>query len=82
MISLTVKEKESYFKQEVCHICKKNIADIDNSSEIMVMNYRRVKDHCCYTKYMQYENICYLKYKTPKKILLVFHNSSTMTIIL
>ena len=35
--------------------------------------YRKVKDHCHYTK--EY-SICNLKYSVPKKIPIVFHNGS------
>ena len=52
MIPLTAKERESYFKQEVCNICKKEFtSNIDSSSEIMFIKYCRVRDHCHYTLY-------------------------------
>ena len=50
MIPLTVKERESYFKQEICHMSKKNITDINNRSEFMFIKYCRVRDHCHYTE--------------------------------
>ena len=50
MIPLSYEENESYFKQKVCHICKKEfIFDVDNSSENMFIKYHRVRDHCHYT---------------------------------
>ena len=32
---LSIEENKSYLKQELYHICKKNVTGIDNSSEIM-----------------------------------------------
>ena len=50
MIQLTYEENESYLKQKVCHICKKEFFfDNDNSSEDMFIKYCRVRDHCHYT---------------------------------
>ena len=80
MIPLTNDENESYLKQEVCHICKKEfVFDIDTCSENMYIKYHRVKDHCHYNrKYRSAaHNICNLKYKTPKEIPITFHNGST-----
>ena len=41
--------------------------------------YDKVKDHCHYTGKFRgaAHNICNLRYKTPKKIPVVFHNGST-----
>ena len=41
--------------------------------------YDKVKDHCHYTGKFRgaANNICNLRYKTPKKIPVVFHNGST-----
>ena len=41
--------------------------------------YGKVKDHCRYTGKFRgaAHNICKLRYKTPKKIYVVFHNGST-----
>ena len=62
-------------KQKVCYICNKgfNTDDDDNKK------YFKVRDHCHYTgKYRgAAHDICNLSYKTPKEILLVFHNGST-----
>ena len=45
----------------------------------MNLNKKKVRDHCCYTgKFRRAaHNICNLRYKVPKKILVVFHNGST-----
>ena len=73
MISLTYEENESYLKQEVCHLCKKEfITDIEN------IKYRRVRDHCHYAgkhRSVAY-SICNLRYKTLKEIPTAFHNGS------
>ena len=72
MRPLTTKEKIHYNEQEICYICKKEFDKSDKK------NYK-VKDHCHYTgKYRgAAHNICNLRYKIPKEILLVFHNGST-----
>ena len=69
MISLTTEEKIYHNEQEICYICKKEF-DENNS---------KVRDHCHYTgKYRgAAHNICNLRYKIPKEILVVFHNGST-----
>ena len=68
MISLANEEKESYKNQETCHICKKELN-----------NDNKVRNHCHYTgKYRgAAHNKCYLRYKIPKEIPVVFHNGST-----
>ena len=70
MIQLTYEDNESYLKQKVCHICKKeNFFDNDNSSEDMFIKYCRVRDHCHYT--VEYRgaphNVCNLSYKLLNK---------------
>ena len=80
MIPLSVEEYELCPKQKICHIYKREfVTDIDNNTEIMFMKYCRVRDHCYYTvKYRgAAHNIYNLRYKTPKKITIVFHNGST-----
>ena len=74
MMPLTKKEKKMHNKQKVCYICKKGFSTDDSNKE-----YFKVKDHCHYTgKYRcAAHNICNLRYKIPKEIPLVFHNSST-----
>ena len=46
---------------------------------ITIKKYHKVRDHCHYTgKYRGVaHNTCNLRYKTPKEIPVVFHNSST-----
>ena len=41
--------------------------------------YRKVRDHCHYTGKFRgaAHSICNVKYKTPKEILVVFHNGPT-----
>ena len=72
MIPLTNKEGKSYEKQIVCHICKKEFCNDGK-------NKKKIRDHCHYTgKFIgPAHSICNLRYKVPKKILVVFHNGST-----
>ena len=72
MIPLTKKEEKNHNKQEVCYICKKEFNTDDKK-------HCKVKDHCHYTgKYRgAAHNICNLRYRIPKEILIVFHNGST-----
>ena len=74
MIPLTDKQDKPYEKQKVCYICKKEFStDGDNK------RYQKLRDHCHYTgKYRgAAHDIFNLRYKKPKEIPLVFHNSST-----
>ena len=73
MILLTRDEWELHNKPEVCYVCKKGFTTYDSYKE-----YYKVKDHCHYTgKYRgAAHNICNLRYKTPKKIPVAFHNGS------
>ena len=72
IISLTKEEKINYNDQQICYICKK---EFDKSDK----KHHKVRDHCHYTdKYRgAAHNICNLRYKVPKEIPVVFHNSST-----
>ena len=72
MILITTEEKIHYNKQKICYICEKEFNNNDKK------NYK-VRDHCHYTgKYRgAAHNICNLRYKVPKEIPVVFHNSST-----
>ena len=72
IIPLTKEEKITYNDQKVCYICKKEFDTIDKE-------HHKVRDHCHYTgKYRgAAHNICNLRYKVPKEILVVFHNGST-----
>ena len=64
---LTKDEEDSYDKEEICHICRK---DLDND---------KVRDHCHFTgKYRgAAHSTCNLRYKIPKNIPVIFHNGST-----
>ena len=62
MIPLTTEGRIYHDDQEICYICKK---EFDNSYK----KHYKVKDHC--------HNICNLRYKISKEILVVFHNGST-----
>ena len=72
MVPLTTEEKIHYNKQKICYICNKEFNNNDKKQQ-------KVKDHCHYTgKYRgAAHNICNLRYKVPKEISVVFHNSST-----
>ena len=76
LIPLTDKETESYEKQKVCHICKKNCTDENYKNTFKL--HHKVRDHCHYTGKFRgaAHNICNLRYKTPKEIPVVFHNGS------
>ena len=71
MIPLTIEEKIYHNKQKICYICKKEFSNNEKK------NYK-IRDHCNYTgKYRgAAHNICNLRYKVPKEILIVFHNGS------
>ena len=73
MIPSTTKEEIYYNKQKTCSICKKEFDNNNNKKQ------QKVRDHCHYTgKYrVAGHNICNLRYKVPKEIPVVFHNSST-----
>ena len=78
MISLTDKENNSYGKQKVCHICKKEFC-YDKNEEKKFKLYQKVRDHCHYTGKFRgaVHSICNLSYKVPKEIPVVIHNGST-----
>ena len=78
MIPLTDEETEFCEKQKVCHICKKEFST-DKNDENSFKKYHKVRDHChCTGKFRgAAHNICNLRYKIPKEILIVFHNGST-----
>ena len=65
MISLTNLEKKIHCEQKVCYIRKKEFSTDDDK------NYQKVRGHCHYTgKYRgAINNICNLRYKTPKKFM-------------
>ena len=70
MMPLTNKTINSYEKQKVCHICKKEFCK-DKSK-------KKVRDQCHYTTKFRgpAHSGCNLRYKVPKEIPVVFHNSS------
>ena len=74
MIILTKKEEKMHNKQKFCRICKKRF-----STDHGKKKYFKVKDNCHYTeKYRgSAHDIRNLRYKIPKQIPVVFHNSST-----
>ena len=78
MIPLTNKESKSYEKQNVSYICKKK--SINDENEVTLnKKYQKVRDQCHYTWKIRgaAHNVCNLRYKTPKKISLAFHEGST-----
>ena len=62
------------------YICKKGFST-DNENGIIGLNkkYHKLRDHCHYTERFRgaAHIICNLRYKTPKEISVVLHNSST-----
>ena len=74
MITLTYEENESYKDQKVCYIFKKRFVTDEGNKD-----YHKVRDHCHFAgKYGgDAHSICNLRYKTRKKISIVFHNGST-----
>ena len=77
MIPLTNEGNESYEEQSVCSICKKEFITDKNDKKAFKL-YQKVKGHCHYTGKFRgaAHNICNLKYKIPKEILVVTHNAS------
>ena len=64
--------------QKVCCIWKKIFGtDKNNKNEFKL--YHKVRDHCHYTGKFRgaAHSICNLRYKSPKEILIIFHNGST-----
>ena len=78
MVPLTNEENEYYEIQKVCYICKKKI-NTDKNDENAFKLYHKVRDHCHFTEEFKgaANSICNLRYKTPKKIPIVFYNDST-----
>ena len=77
MIPLTDKEIESYEKQKVCHICKKEFCYNKNEKNEFKL-YQKVRDHCHHTGKFRgcAHSICNLRYKVQRKIPVVLHNGS------
>ena len=61
-------------KQIVCYICKKKFSTNDDDEIASNKKYHKVRDHCHYAgKYRgAAHDICNLRYKTPKKVPIVF----------
>ena len=78
MILLTDRETKSYEKQKVCYICKNEFSTDENDKNVFKL-YHKVTDHCHYTGKFRgaAHNICNLRYKTPKEIVIAIHNGST-----
>ena len=78
MIPLTNKEIQSYEKQKVCYMCKKEFCTNKNDENEFKLNHK-VRDHCHYTgKFREAaHNICNLRYKIPREISVAFHNGWT-----
>ena len=74
MIPLTKEEKKIHREQKVCYICKKGFSTDDDNKK-----YHKIRDHCPYTRKYRgaAQNICNLRYETPKDIPVAFHNGST-----
>ena len=75
MIPSTNKEKKIHNEEKVCYIYKKRFSTGDDDN----IKCYKVRDHCHFTgKYRETaHDIFNLRYKTPKEILVVFHNGST-----
>ena len=77
---LTKEQQESYENAKTCYICKEKFENKYAKNK----KYRKVKDHCHYTR--EYRgaaySICNLKYSVPKKLLELFIMDLTMIIIL
>ena len=71
MIPLTNKEIKSYEKQKVFHICKEKFCNNKNK--------KKVRNHCHYNGKFKgpAHSECSFRYKVPKEIPVLFHNSST-----
>ena len=70
MILFSIEENESYLKQEVCYICKKEFIIDDDNGIAFNKKYHKVRDHCHYTGIYRGapHSTGNLRYKTPKEI--------------
>ena len=77
MIPLTAKGIESYEKQNVCHICKKEFCYEKNEKNKFTL-YQKVRDHCHYTRKFSgaAHIICNLRFKVQREIPVITHNGS------
>ena len=73
---LTDEENNSYEKQNVCYICKKEFSNNDDDDDDDDDDNDKKYHYTGKFKGATY-SICNLRYKTPKEIPLVFHNGST-----
>ena len=76
MIQLTDEENKFSEEQKFCYICKKEFSNDDDDNkkyqkEIIVITLENLEELLIFVN-----NICTLRYKTPKKIPVVFHNGS------
>ena len=78
MVPLTDKENKSYEKQKVSYIRKQKFSTGENDKSAFKL-YHEFKYHCQHNGKFRgaAHGICNLRYKTPKEILVVFHNGST-----
>ena len=78
MIPLTIEENELYEMQKVCYICQKFFSTDKNDKNVFKLCHK-VRLHCHYSGKFTgaTHSICNLRYKTPKKFPVVFHNGST-----
>ena len=74
MAPLTKEEECKHEKRKFCYICKKPFS-FDNNN----IKYRKVKDHCHYTRKYRgaADDICYLRYNIPREVPAGFNNGST-----
>ena len=76
MIPLTKEDKKSYKIHEKCHVWKEKFC-VDKGDKDYISR-KKVKDHCHYTAKFRgpAHSICNLKYKVPKEIPIIIHNTS------
>ena len=74
ILSLTKTELRLHQDVTTCYICRKILSKRFAKDK----NYRKVRDHCCFTcKYRgAADSICNLKLNVPSEIPVVFHNVS------
>ena len=72
------KENNSYEKQNVCYICKREFSTDENDKNAFKL-YHKVTDYIHHTGNIRgaSHSICNLRYKTPKEIPIVFYYGST-----
>ena len=77
MIPLTDYKTKYYKKRKYCHICKEKFCTNENHEKFE--KYQKVMDHFHYTGRFSRaaHNICNLRYKVQREILVVSHNGST-----